>query len=294
MYLLENEYLKVSIADKGAELCSVYDKENEFERIWNADKSVWDRHAPILFPFVGKVVDGVYRIDDKLYEMKTQHGFARDIDFELVEQTNSSITQKLTSTDTTKKIYPYDFELYVTHEFDVENPRVLRVKWEVKNTGSELMYYAIGGHPGFALPIKESKEKEEFFIGFPEREELTYITIDVEKGLAIPEETYTLKTENGLVKFFDTIYKTLIFDYQNIEKVSIAKPDKTPYVTMDCRECPFLGIWTKTSGNFICLEPWVGRTDNKGFSGTLKEKTGEQTLNAGEVANFSYSMEFHK
>ncbi len=294
MYTLENEYLKVTIADNGAELCSVYDKENKFERIWNADPSVWNRHAPILFPFVGKVVDGVYRIDDKQYEMKTQHGFARDMEFELVEKTDSLITQKLVANEQSKKIYPYDFELYVTHMLDNENPRLLHVKWEIKNNSLDVMYYSIGGHPAFTLPIKESKEKEDFFIGFEGSEELTYITINTETGLAIPKEQYTFKTEDGLVKFFDVIYKTLIFEHQDIKKVSIAKPDKTPYVTMDCREFPYLGVWTKTTGNFICLEPWVGRTDDEGFAGTLKEKKGEQKLNVGETFSIAYSMEFHK
>ncbi len=294
MHTLENEYLKVTIADNGAELCSVYDKENEFERIWNADPSVWNRHAPILFPFVGKVVDGVYRIDDKQYEMKTQHGFARDMEFELVEKTDSLITQKLVANEQSKKIYPYDFELYVTHMLDSENPRLLHVKWEIKNNSLDTMYYSIGGHPAFTLPIEESKEKEDFFIGFEGSEELTYITINTETGLAIPKEQYTFKTEDGLVKFFDVIYKTLIFEHEDIQKVSIAKPDKTPYVTMDCREFPYLGVWTKTTGNFICLEPWVGRTDDEGFTGTLKEKTGEQKLNVGETFSIAYSMEFHK
>ena len=294
MYTLENQYLKVTVADNGAELCSVYDKENEVERIWDAEPSVWNRHAPILFPFVGKVANGVYRIDDKQYEMKTQHGFARDMDFELIEKTDSSITQKLVSNEQSKKLYPYDFELYVTHAFDSENPRLLSVKWELKNVGSDEMYYSIGGHPAFTLPIKESNEKEEFFIGFEGSEELTYITINTDTGLAIPNEKYTFKTEDGLIKFFDVIYKTLIFEHEDIKKVSIAKPDKTPYVTMDCREFPYLGIWTKTTGNFICLEPWVGRTDDEGFTGTLKEKVGEQKLNVGEIFKITYSMEFHK
>ena len=294
MYVLENQYLKVTVADNGAELCSVYDKENEVERIWDAEPSVWNRHAPILFPFVGKVANGVYRIDDKEYEMKTQHGFARDMDFELIEKTDSSITQKLVSNEQSKKLYPYDFELYVTHTLDSENPRVLSVKWELKNVGSDEMYYSIGGHPAFTLPIKESNEKEEFFIGFEGSEELTYITINTDTGLAIPNEKYTFKTEDGLIKFFDVIYKTLIFEHEDIKKVSIAKPDKTPYVTMDCREFPYLGIWTKTTGNFICLEPWVGRTDDEGFAGTLEEKVGEQKLNVGETFKITYSMEFHK
>ena len=85
MHVLENDFLKVAIADAGAELSSVVDKESGLERLHDANPDVWNRHAPILFPFVGKVVGGTYRIGEKEYEMKTQHGFARDMEFEFVE-----------------------------------------------------------------------------------------------------------------------------------------------------------------------------------------------------------------
>ena len=89
MHVLENEFLKVVVADAGAELSSVVDKESGLERLHDANPEVWNRHAPILFPFVGKVVGGTYRIGDKEYEMKTQHGFARDMEFEFVEADDS-------------------------------------------------------------------------------------------------------------------------------------------------------------------------------------------------------------
>ena len=99
--------------------------------------------------------------------------------------------------------------------------------------------------------------------------------------------------QDGFVKFYDDIYDTLIFDYQDIEKVRIAKPDKTPYVTVACKEFPFLGIWTKKEAKFICLEPGVGRTDDDGFAGTLKEKTGEQVLASGASKVIEHTIEFH-
>ena len=86
MHTLENEFLKVSVADAGAELSSVIDKESGLERVHDANPEVWNRHAPILFPFVGKVVGGVYRIGNEEYEMKTQHGFARDMEFDVVDK----------------------------------------------------------------------------------------------------------------------------------------------------------------------------------------------------------------
>ena len=243
MRVLENELLKVMIADSGAELSSVYDKEKQTERLWDANPEVWNRHAPILFPFVGKVIGGVYRINGQEYEMKTQHGFARDMEFECVEAAETSVTHRLLPTEKTKQLYPFEYELLVTHKLDAENPRLLHVNWEVKNNGSDVMYYSIGGHPAFTVPVKESKERENYYLEFPGREELTYISVNPANGFVDTEKEYSLKLENGFVKFFDGLYDTLIFDFQNIQKVRIANPDQTPYVTVDCSEFPLLGIW---------------------------------------------------
>ena len=151
LHTIENDYLKVTVSDHGAELTSVYDKAQDFERIWCADPAVWNRHAPVLFPFVGKVKDGAYHYNGNTYAMKTQHGFARDAEFTCIEETTDSITHKLVYSDETLEIYPFEFELLITHRFDAENPRLLHVTWTVKNLGSDEMLYSIGGHPGFQI-----------------------------------------------------------------------------------------------------------------------------------------------
>lgn len=292
VHILENNYLKVGVADDGAELSSVYDKETDAERLWNADPAVWNRHAPILFPFVGRVIGGVYRIGNREYTMKTQHGFACDMEFDCVEITETSVIHRLLTTEATRKIYPFEFELLVKHSLDIENPRLLHIDWEVKNNGSELMYYSIGGHPGFMVPERE--RKEDYYIEFPGRDDLKYISVNPENGFAAPDKEYKLETENGFIKYNDTIPDTWIFDYQNIETIRIARPDKAPYITMNCGQFPFLAVWAKKTGPFICLEPWVGRTDDDGFGGTLEEKTGMAKLKAGCINKISYTVEFHR
>lgn len=294
MRIIENEILKVAVADHGAELSSVYDKESAFERIWDANPKIWNRHAPILFPFVGKVKDGLYRIAEKEYEMKTQHGFARDMEFECVEASETAVTHRVAATEDTLKIYPFDFELYITHRLDEENPRILHVDWTVVNHSEEVMHYSIGAHPGFALPIADDKEREEYYFEFPGKTELVYCGAN-DRGLCLPNEKKQLPLENGFVKYYDDIYPTFVFDYQNIDVVRIARPDKTPYVTVNCKGFPLLGIWTSPDGgNYICLEPWFGRADDEGFAGTIDEKIGVQKLEAGAEQVITYSMEFHR
>lgn len=294
MHTIENEKLKVTVADSGAELISVFDKESSTERIWCADPSVWNRHAPILFPFVGKTAGGRYCYAGQSYEMKTQHGFARDMEFECVEAAADHITHRLLPNDRTRAIYPFEFELQVTHRLDPEDPRRLQVEWLVSNHGADTMYYSIGGHPGFTVPVQSSEEREEYFIEFPGCEDLIYMAVNPMNGLAMTVLQYELPLENGFAPFSETLYDTWIFEDQLIRQVRIARPDKTPYVTMDCHELPMLGVWTKEEGNYICLEPWAGRTDDDGFAGSLEEKKGVQQLAAGDSKKWSYSVEFHK
>ena len=294
MHVLENEFLKVFVADAGAELSSVMDKESGLERLHDGNPEIWNRHAPILFPFVGRVVGGKYRVDGKEYEMKTQHGFARDREFECVEADTNHVVHRLLPNDDTRKIYPYEFELLVTHELDQENPRLLNVKWEVKNNGDHKMRYFIGGHPAFTTVEAETKAKEEYYLEFVGCDSIKYFGVSSETAFATPDEHKTVALDNGFLKFNEDVLITMIFDNYAFDKVRICRPDKTPYVTMECSQFTSFGIWAKENGNFICLEPWAGRTDNDGFSGTIDEKIGVNTLEAGESKKICHSIEFHK
>lgn len=296
IHILENEKLKVTIEDKGAELISVYDKENSAERMWSANPEVWNRHAPILFPFIGKVANGIYRCKGQEYQMKTQHGFARDMDFVCVNSSNQSITHCLKANQTTKEIYPFDFELYVTHCFDEENERMLKIQWDIKNIGTEKMYYSIGGHPGFQTPLKAGEKREDYYLEIPNKKELEYILLNPATGLAVTDKKYTLKLENGFCPIEKTMFDkdALVFEHSQIETMRIAGPDKKPCITVACKGFPYVGIWSKPNGEFVCLEPWFGRTDNDGFSGTLEEKDGVQVLEEMETKQIEYQIEFHR
>ena len=288
-HILENSAIRVTVADAGAELCSVMDKSDGSERIWTADPAVWNRHAPILFPFVGRVAGGEYRIGDRTYSMKTQHGFARDMDFQCTEKTENSLTHCLTPTPATREIYPYEFRLIVKHSLDPEQPRTLHVDWTVENLSEDPMYYAIGAHPGFLLPPDTRKEDCE--LAFPGKTSLCYFGVDSASGLALPDQAADLVLENGAAPYQESIPGTWIFQEQQVEEVQITRGGK-PLAILRCPGFPFLAVWANPKGSFICLEPWYGRTDDLGFTGTLAEKPGEQLLPAGSSRTIRYSMEF--
>lgn len=290
-HCLENQFLKITVSDHGAELCSVYDKEEKKERIWNADPAVWNRHAPLLFPFVGRVIGNVYRYQGKEYEMPFQHGFARDMEFTLVEKSETHITHCLEANEETRKMYPFAFRLFVTHRLDQTGGRKLLVKWTICNDGKEEMYYSIGAHPAFMLPEGGG------FLLFPEKEQLTYIQSDKKSGFARPDLPQKLFLQNGFLPLEKALFDkgAYVFEHGQIKSLSITKPDRMPYVTMECPQFPMMGIWSPAGSEaFVCLEPWFGRVDDEGFTGELKEKPGEQELEAGGTREISYSMTFCK
>ena len=284
-HILENDSLRVTIVDAGAELTSVYDKTRTTERIWTGDPAVWNRHAPILFPFVGKVMEGKYRIGDREYAMKTQHGFARDLEFACVEETPASTAHRLEASDWTRAIYPFDFRLTVVHRLE---GRRLRVEWTVENRGDAPMLFAIGGHPGFLVP--QGARKEDCWILFPGADRLNCISTS-KAGFVLPQ-VKTLALQDGRVRYREDIPDTWIFEDAQVKQVGIAGPDGSPYVLLNCEQFPMLAVWANPKGPFICLEPWFGRTDDEGFAGTIDQKKDIQTLGSGEKREIAYSIDF--
>ncbi len=284
-HIIENDLLRVTVSDAGAELISVFDRERNAERIWTGDPAVWNRHAPILFPFVGKVTEGKYRVGDREYPMKTQHGFARDMDFECVGETPDSVSHRLSASDWTRERYPYEFSLTVTHRLEGKS---LLVSWLAENNGGERMYFAIGGHPGFLMP--EGVKKEDCRIAFPGAASLRYRNVN-KAGFALPD-LKTLSPEDGSAPYGEDIPDTWIFEDGQVKEVGILLPDGKPFVTLRCAAFPMLAVWANPAGPFICLEPWFGRTDDEGFRGTIDQKKDIQSLEKGEKKEYGYSVDF--
>ena len=285
MRVLENEELKIQVSDEGAELCSVYDKRKDREALWTADPLYWARHAPVLFPFVGKVNGGYYTYEGKKYPMG-QHGFARDRRFECVEMGESHVTHRLKSDEESWKVYPFDFVLEITHKIE---GNCVTVEWKVENPGKKRTYFSIGGHPGFCVT-----QQTGCTLVFDGQESLERVSINLEAAAVDAEHPEILKLDNGACSVdahtFDK--DALIFDHGQVKKVSLVDSDGTKLVTMRCPDALSVGIWAPAGGEapFICLEPWIGRCDNMGFGGELKDKFDEQSLEPGERFRSSYDI----
>lgn len=285
MKTLENGKLLARISSHGAELTSLFDKVTQQECIWEAAPKHWARHAPVLFPNVGKYYGGSFLHNGTSYS-EGQHGFARDMDFECLEHTSEKAKFQLKSNAETLKRYPFPFELEISYKLD-ENS--ISVTWKVSNTGSETMYFTIGGHPAFKVPYEEF---ENYQLYFESKDYLEYKLLDLSSGTIIADSAVKLPLEDSKLRLRKDMFDNdaLVFDNGQIEKITILKPDGSKYITLISQDFPNYGIWSKPGAPFVCLEPWVGRADNVGFDGELKTKPGITAVSAGESFEITHSI----
>lgn len=294
LFTLENDELLVTVARRGAELTRIYDKKADREVLWCAEPSVWNRHAPVLFPFVGKCYEGAYVHDGKEYGM-TPHGFARDMDFEPLLCDMDECWFRLKDTPETYEKYPFHFEVEIGHRLE---GRTIEVMWKVANTDSGEMLFMMGGHPAFQVP--EGKNIYDFTFEFNRRgcregqftDCLHYLAPNA-KGYEKEELQGDLKLSEGRVPltkgFFDTAL-TYMFDEAQVSSVSLMV-DGSPYVTLECSDFPYLGIWTMEATHpFVCLEPWYGICASDGYKGELKDRRGIISLPGWENWQKSYRI----
>ena len=289
-YKLKNDVLEISVSAKGAELTSIKDDKGK-EYLWQGDERYWNRQSPILFPFIGRLKNREFIYEGKTYPMM-QHGFARDIEFNCIEEKKDEIWFEITDNEETYGLYPFKFSLKIGYRL-VGNE--LEVLWEVKNTDNKTMYFNIGAHPGFNCPIDGEADKVGYFLEFNSNGNPKYYGSDAGSGLRL-SKLNELKLENGrstvTKEYFDET--TYIFEDKQISEVSIVKPNGEKYVTVKF-DMPVLAIWSmeKMNAPFICLEPWIGRCDRIEFNGELVDRECNIVLNAGEVFKNTYSIEIN-
>lgn len=281
-YILENELVQATINTLGAELTSFKLKGDGTEYIWQADPKFWGRHAPILFPIVGRLKDNTYRIKDRTYFM-TQHGFARDLPFELISSGDDYFSFGLTSNEETLAKYPFEFELVVSYKLEGTS---LQVTYGVRNAGSETMYFSIGAHPGFNWPLRPDQETaEDYVVEFSSPETVDLLLI--EDGLISNEGKPFLKNESSFPLSEDLFAKdALVFQGLQSEKLALRSLKTDKFVEMEIEGFPYLGIWSQRgSAPFVCFEPWFGLADEVDSDYDFTTKRGIQKLEVnGEFA----------
>lgn len=277
MITLENELLKAGFVQKGAELQSLKSKTSDIEYIWDANPKDWAKHSPVLFPIVGALKDNRYAYQGEQYEL-SRHGFARDMEFELESKSADEVVFTLRSSEGTRKVYPFEFNLSLIYTLKSHG---LSCTYKVYNPSDADLLFSVGGHPAFATPVDESLQYEDYYLRFNQDEALVINKIS---DNLISEEVKTIPLKDKVLPLKHELFyeDALVIKALNSNKISLQNKVNSHGLHFTFDGFPFFGIWAAKDANFVCLEPWCGIADSVNHSGQLSDKEGIVILSAEE------------
>jgi len=287
-YVLNQGNWRAIVDTLGAEMVSC--KEKNLEYIWQGNPAYWQGHAPVLFPVVCALRNDRTSFGGLPFAIK-QHGFARKSEFTVVSVTDDSICLKLLDSPETREQYPFSFGLVIRHQLTGSG---FRTTYEVQNTDSSVLPFAIGGHAGFNCPLVEGENFSDYHVVFDRKEDpAAYLLND--KGLMSPEHKKNVLTEDGTVlpvtadMFAES---ALVFLHIQSEKVSLLHRKKGTGIDFLFDHFCNFGIWTPPGKDapFLCLEPWQGIPSYEDDAWIFEEKADVVFLPAGEIYKAGYEM----
>lgn len=278
-YLLRNSELEIRVLSHGAELSGIKDLKTNEEYMWQKDPKFWAKSSPVLFPFVGILKDGRYTYEGKEYKISNRHGFARDYEHEVSSKGDNFIEFVFSSNEETKKIYPFDFKFYMKY---ILEGRKLTLEYRVENIGDNEMYFSLGAHPAFSMPVGNGVDFSDYYIEFEKDEE--GISKIIENALVLSRKTK--KVFEG--KIFELnknsfIDDAVILENTNSKIVYLKSKKNNRKIEFKYDGFRYMAFWNMPGAEFICFEPWNGITDFDNCSGDLKEKAGIEKIGAGEI-----------
>ncbi len=286
--LLENSEMKIVIDPVGAELSSVMKKDTGWQYLWQGDPALWRRKSPILFPFVGISRNGRYTYQGKTYDMPC-HGYASSRRFTVLKQSENCVTFRHSSDEKSRKIYPFDYELRVTYSL---SGSVLSTEFQVENQTDGDMYFSIGGHPGFRIPMSTGETWSDYELRFEQKENAD-IWCFRNGGMQWQTEPYF--KDSDVIRLIPHMFDedALIFKGLRSRTVKLGCQKNNHSVTMDFHRFPTIAFWSAgTEGPFICIEPWCGHADMIDHDGELTHKAEVQHLLKGETFSVGYTLTF--
>lgn len=271
---LQNDRIRVGVKAMGAELFSLQDIASGREYMWSADPAFWGKTSPVLFPIVGTLRENKYKHGNREYSLP-RHGFAREMPFEVHSYTDSSATFTLSSSEKTLERYPFRFRLDIGYTLEGAS---LIVTYHVYNQGESDMFFSLGAHPAFAVPVHAGLRYEDYHLEFNQRETAPRWRIDA-AGLIEPETTPLLDNSDRLDLRKELFYKDAIV-LKNLSSTLVSLRHKTDPHGIDFRfeQFPYLGIWAAKDADFLCIEPWCGIADSIHHDYQLSTKEGIEKL----------------
>lgn len=279
---IENEWLRVTFKNEGAEFTSLIDKKTQTEFAWQGEANVWAGRNPTLFPVVGKCWQEKYRDGGKTFTLGN-HGFARRSDFAKVEATDNSLTLQLTDNDETRKVYPFHFRLTNHYQLEENN---LQITITVENTDEKNLPFSVGAHPAFNCPLLPTEVFADYKIVFEKSENLKRLKMNPDSSFQKERINYGENIKE--INLSRSLFKDDALVFENLKSAWVRLQGPQHKITVSTAEAPWFGIWTK--GDFLCLEPWFGHGDFSGYSAEFSEREGMIILPPKTQFEFNYQI----
>ena len=283
MITLENEDFKADIHPFGAELHSLYSKKDKIEYLWDGNPEFWPRHSPVLFPIVGGLIDDAFIYQGTKYTL-AKHGFARDTEFEVESSSADKATFLLKSNEETLKVYPFAFELRLIYTLTDSQ---VTLTYEVTNPAKESMYFSIGAHPAFKVPLTDGTYEDHSLV-FSEEEDSKRWLID---GNYLTEPVKYMDHQSKIDLKHDLFYEdAVVFKDLKSTSISIVNNKNSHGLKHTFEGFPYMGIWSATDANFVCIEPWCGIPDSYKHDQKIENKEGIIKLDGDKKWSASWSV----
>jgi galactose mutarotase-like enzyme len=286
MFTIEDQQLRINIHPKGAELQSIFHKGLQTEYMWNGDPAFWGKHSPLLFPIVGTLKDNTYYFADKAYHL-SRHGFARDREFAVESQAPESITFLLRSDEATRTVFPFEFELRVIYRLLLEG---LTTTYRITNPGQTPLYFSVGGHPAFRVPLAQGTAYTDYYLEFDKQEDAPRWPIS--KDGLIEREPKALLVDAKTIPLTKELFAkdALVLKGLRSSGISLRSARTERGLHMDFPDFPFLGIWAAPGADFVCIEPWCGIADSVDTNQQWTTKEGINRLEAGGTFERTWTL----
>ena len=284
-HFLENNYLKVGVRTIGAELTSIYSTRYQLEYLWQGNPAYWAKQSPVLFPIVGTLRDNTYQVSGSFYSL-SRHGFARDHKFNIEDYSDTKVTFFLKSGAQTLTVYPYQFELRIIYEL---HDSTVLVSYQIRNITDIPMYFSIGAHPAFNVPLENDKPYEAYYLKFEKKEFADRWPI-TDKGL-ISKKSEPFFAGDNILALSKSLFSKDALVFKDLASRSIVLESENSHgIRMEFAGFPYFGIWAAKHADFICLEPWCGIADSEEHSKNLYEKEGINVLEGSATFERTWSV----
>ena len=288
IHTISNRYLTLGVNDRGAEPWSILDDEKT-EYLWQGDSKYWQDRALNLFPYIGRMTGGQYLYKGKRYSMSI-HGFAKDMDFSPEEHAPQEMRFVLKSSEDTLKIYPFEFAFSIRYSLE---DRKIRICHRVENTGDKPMFFGVGGHPGFNVPLAKHLAFEDYSLSFEQASDTERAVFSEDCFFTGRFEPFALR-EGGRLPLLHDLFDDDAIVLKNMgNTVLLSAETGKKGIRVSWPDDSFLGIWHKPESDapYVCIEPWSSLPSRKGIVEDIEKQKDLICLEPGSVYETGFSIE---